>query len=265
MENEMSIIKCNVSDCNNKRHAKGLCSKHYTEQWRKESDIGRFKTVPIIPECNIASCNEKSYAKEMCKTHYKEHYKQMDSNPDMCWVENCEKSVRRNGLCDMHSTRAATYGGVELPIVAQNKDLPCNVNECKNTVLADGLCSSHYQIKSRTGSTVRTRPIYGNGSITKSGYRIMSVPNRGQVFEHRLLVEDILCRQLLSNENVHHRNGDRLDNSCGPCVFGCECRCSDGPHNLELWSKEQPCGQRIKDKLEYAYYIIKLYGDIQEE
>lgn len=67
--------------------------------------------------------------------------------------------------------------------------------------------------------------------------------------EHRIIMSKLLGRDLTSMESVHHKNGNRQDNSVS---------------NLELWSRYQPSGQRVIDKLNYAMEIIKLYGNIYE-
>ena len=47
---------------------------------------------------------------------------------------------------------------------------------------------------------------------------------------------------------MHHKNGQRADNRI---------------ENLELWSKSQPSGQRVVDKLRWAREIVALYGGIE--
>lgn len=64
------------------------------------------------------------------------------------------------------------------------------------------------------------------------------------VLHHRLIMEQHLGRPLLAHENVHHMNGDRTDNRL---------------ENLELWSKSQPCGQRVVDKVAWAKELLALY------
>lgn len=64
------------------------------------------------------------------------------------------------------------------------------------------------------------------------------------VFEHILVVEEILGRHLFADETVHHRNGVRDDNR---------------PKNLELWIKPQPPGIRVEDAIAWAREILARY------
>lgn len=82
--------------------------------------------------------------------------------------------------------------------------------------------------------------------------------SNGYMLEHRLVVAQLIGRALVEHENVHHLNGDRLDNRAWLSDDGKICG------NLELWNTKQPKGQRIEDKLEYAREIITLYAPLQE-
>lgn len=85
---------------------------------------------------------------------------------------------------------------------------------------------------------------WGEGSINEGGY-LQTTRNGVRKYEHQWVMEDHLGRLLLPDEEVHHRNGDKLDNRY---------------ENLELWTTKQPKGQRVKDIVEYATEFLDARG-----
>jgi hypothetical protein len=89
----------------------------------------------------------------------------------------------------------------------------------------------------------------GNWYTNSNGYMIRTVRDKDgkskHVSQHRIVMEEVLGRKLLPNENVHHINGIKTDNR---------------PANLELWVKTQPCGQRASDLLSFSLNILKQYA-----
>ena len=65
------------------------------------------------------------------------------------------------------------------------------------------------------------------------------------ILEHIYAMRTKFGRNLLPNENIHHINGNKLDNSIS---------------NLELWNTSQLKGQRLKDKIEFYKSFLIQYG-----
>jgi len=163
----------------------------------------------------------------------------------VCRIENCGRPHSSNGLCSPHRRREKLGLPVdcEIPRRARQKNT-CRVDGCERTAEAQELCDAHYQ------RLMRGRPIDGpirlmhsrdgSGHVDKSGYRRVYVDGR-LVAEHRLVMAEVLGRDLYPFENVHHKNGIRSDNRA---------------ENLEVWVTVQPHGQRPADLVEFvtAYY-----------
>ena len=149
-----------------------------------------------------------------------------------CSVEGCELTYSCKGYCNKHYK-------MKYPRPQ------CKYEGCTNSQVGAGFCNTHYKRFKKYGDpSIRILAPDGTGYINDRGYRRHQI-NGESVLEHRFVMEQYLGRKLLDTENVHHINGDKIDNRI---------------ENLELWNTMQPCGQRPEDKVKYAIEILKIYA-----
>ena len=275
---------CSVEGCNKPARTRGFCNLHYRRVLRT-GDPGAIDSIQVLKTCKVEWCDRDSYSLGYCRAHYSRFkrygdplagHRSQGTDPPACSIEGCEKPCRALGMCEMHYARVRTHGSAD--IVAWdhgiNKRGACSAEGCVKEPHARGMCQAHYSQAMGVGrqcsiegcgrppsnagwcsshyrrqrlglemdSPIGKRTPGGSRSQHPNGYIFLTGP---KIFEHRWVMEQHLGRSLLPDENVHHLNGVRDDNRI---------------ENLELWSKRQPAGQRVVEKLAWAREMLATYA-----
>ena len=136
--------------------------------------------------------------------------------------------------------------------LARDEPKPCSAAGCARPHHSHGFCRTHVRRVNTAGHADAQTPVRrqtGSGGLSHGYVKKPVAPEdrwlvngATSAVEHRLVMARSLGRPLRGDESVHHRNGDRTDNR---------------PDNLELWSRYQPSGARVEDKVAWAYEILR--------
>ena len=137
------IRTCDVSGCDRKFRAKGLCNIHYC----RLRDNGTLEKAQPRERriCSIDGCGKKYSTRGFCKLHYHRLWMTGKIQPlerdigKICDVEGCDEDAHAKGICGLHSKRMKRIGSFDLP-----PPRTCDLDGCDKKHCAEGLCHMHY-------------------------------------------------------------------------------------------------------------------------
>lgn len=229
-------MKCNEAGCEEVAKKRGFCERHYLRMRR----AGRLSEFAPMKRGKIR----------------RSRVLVTDKPQGICRVDECLEEASVRGLCRACYIRLRKVGVILSDLTRRqqehNSGQTCEIHGCSGAPKHDGLCSPHYHRKLRYGDPTflpEVTKARGKRKIDRLGYAHLYRPGHplarknGYAFEHRIVMSEIIGRDLLPNERVHHRRS----------------KSNNDPENLELWVITHPAGQRVQDLVEWAHEILRLY------
>lgn len=286
-------MRCSTEGCLKDARTRGFCITHYHLARRNGQIVVTRKGVG----CGVEGCPEPHYAKRYCESHYAAWRAHGDPLKRVRRKRG-EGSIDKTGIrwITIHGKRVMEHRhlvgqqlGRSLPahehVIHLNDDLGDNrLENLEVKVVGQGyvdpntghrilfvggkaIAEHRHVMQQHLGRVLGSNEYvyHQNEDLAdnrldnleirvrashedENEYKIIYVEGQ-RVAEHRWVMSQHLGRPLRDDESVHHKNGQRRDNRLG---------------NLELWSKYQPAGQRVVDKLVWARVIISLYGHLDD-
>ena len=159
-----------------------------------------------------------------------------------CSIDGCERTQWSRGWCGTHYQRWRKNGSLSENVPIRTSGF-CSVDGCSRKRYAQGVCNPHYHRLRTRGDTLPDLPIRthsykpGDVVIDGNGYAVEKLDvnspfwpmtrDTGWVRQHRLVKAQEIGRLLFDSEEVHHIDGNKLNND---------------PSNLQLRTRQHGSG-----------------------
>lgn len=116
----------------------------------------------------------------------------------------------------------------------------CKVDGCCRLAKRRGWCDTHYHRALRAGEFIPKKiRKKGEGNVNNDGYIRKKCPKTGKLkFEHVLVMEKALGRELKPWEEIHHIDGNRRNNDLNNLLVFPDHASHLYWHAIEKWYKE---------------------------
>lgn len=204
-----------------------------------ESNYGR----PAARVAPIAfTCRECGNSFPMMQSYVTAYNKKFGRDPLYC-SRPCSAIGRRKDADERHKTVCKNCGKEFYKTRRKGSGTIYNTQELCSKQCKNEWVSKQWHAQRGTLQQITRR--------VKRRYVVLRIPAQNgtpahEILEHRYVMEQKLGRKLLTEETVHHINGDRQHND---------------PSNLELFSSRHGPGQRVVDKVNFAIEILTLYPE----